>query len=63
MSFHDEIFEQYKEIISGDRDVLFRMKEIWTYLRNNFEDPDKLWKKIKKAQNLSEYKLAVNSLR
>ena len=63
MSFHDEIFEQYKEIMSGDRDVLFRMKEIWTYLRNNFEDSDKLWKKIKKAQNLAEYKLAISSLR
>ena len=58
--WHDEILNGYLAIFSGEKDAIFRMKEIWSYLRLDFENSDKLWKKIKKAQNLTDYKAAVS---
>ena len=31
-AFHDEIFEYYRETMSGDRNLLFRMKDLWSYM-------------------------------
>ncbi len=61
-TFHDELLEDYRIIMSGDRNALFKMKEIWTYLGDSFEGSDKHLKKIKKANHISDYKIAVNEL-
>ena len=61
-TYHDELLEEYRVIMSGDRNALFKMKEIWTYLGESFEDADKYLKKIKKANHLADYKVAVNEL-
>ncbi len=61
-AFHDEIYQGYRSIISGDRNVLFKMKEFWTYFIQLFPDSDKLGKRIKKAEKLFEYDLAVSEL-
>jgi len=61
-AFHDELLEDYRIIMSGDRNALFKMKEIWTYLGDSFEGADKCLKKIKKANHISDYKIAVNEL-
>lgn len=45
----------YEAIMSGERNVLFKMKEIWSYLHVSFPDGEKRVKKIKKAKNLGEY--------
>lgn len=58
--WHDEILEGYLAIFSGEKDAIFRMKEIWSYLKQDFPDSEKVWKKIKKAQNLSDYKAAIS---
>ena len=47
-AFHQEILEGYIRIMSGDRNVLFRMKELWFYLGDCFTNADKYLKKIKK---------------
>ena len=60
--FHDELLEDYRIIMSGDRNALFKMKEIWTYMGESFEGADKCLKKIKKANHISDYKIAVNEL-
>lgn len=31
-AFHDEILEGYRQRVSGEKDVLFRMKELWFYM-------------------------------
>lgn len=54
--WHDEILQGYLSIFSGEKDAIFRMKEIWLYLHKSFPDSEKLWKKIKKCQTLSDYK-------
>jgi len=60
--FHDELLEDYRIIMSGDRNALFKMKEIWSYLGDSFEGAEKCLKKIKKANHIADYKIAVNEL-
>lgn len=60
--FHDRIYEDYRELLSGDRNVLFRMKELWNYMCPLFTNHEKYAKKIKKAQKCREYDAAISSL-
>ena len=60
--FHDIIYKEYKSILFGDRNVLYRLKEVWFYMILAFTDNSKYAKKIKKAQSLCEYDEAVSSL-
>ena len=60
--FHDRIYENYKEVMSGDLNTLFKMKELWFYLAWSFENSEKYEKKIRKAQHLSDYRLVVRQL-
>lgn len=61
-AFHQEILEGYIQIMSGDRNVLFRMKELWFYLGDCFTNADKYLKKIKKSERLVAYQAAVDAL-
>ncbi|NDO50058.1 tRNA-dihydrouridine synthase family protein [Lachnospiraceae bacterium MD335] len=61
-AFHDEVFEGYAAQMSGETPTLFKMKDLWTYFIESFEGAEKHLKKIRKASNYSEYKIAVNSL-
>ena len=49
-AFHDEIYAGYEGYLSGDRDVLFRMKELWFYLSCLFEHSEPYLKKIRKSR-------------
>lgn len=61
-TFHDELLEDYGIIMSGERNTLFKMKEIWSYMGESFVGAEKCLKKIKKANHLTDYKIAVNEL-
>lgn len=60
--FHDEIFNNYRELFNEDKNAIFRMKELWGYMIHIFSDNKKYAKKIKKAQKLDAYNDAVSSL-
>lgn len=60
--FHDRIYEDYRNTLSGDRPLLFKMKELWCYELDLFPNSEKIGKKLKKAQRRSEYEAAVNEL-
>jgi len=60
--FHDKIYEDYKRILFGDRNVLFKMKELWFYMMPMFSDNAKYAKKIRKSEKLYDYDEAVLSL-
>ena len=62
LSFHNRISHGYEEIMSGDRNVLFKMKELWAYWESLFIGEEKRIKKIKKANSLAEYHAAVSFL-
>ena len=35
------------------------MKELWKYMMNIFDEPQNVWRKIKKVSNTDEYESAV----
>lgn len=43
----------------GDKNVLFKMKEIWGYLGGSFPDCKKQLKQIRKAEKADRYEEAV----
>lgn len=61
-AFHDKLYVDYQGVLSGDRNVLFKMKEAWFYMMHVFGDTDKHAKKIRKAQKCSDYEVAVDEL-
>jgi tRNA-dihydrouridine synthase len=58
-AFHHAIYTGYQEILSGDRNVLFKMKELWFYMIHLFADSDKYAKKIRKTDRLQDYEAVV----
>ncbi len=61
-SFHEDVLAGYQKAIPGDKNVLFKMKELWTYLGEAFEDNARQIKKIRKASRMEEYRAAVENL-
>lgn len=61
-AFHDRIYEDYREVMSGDVNTIHKMKEMWFYMKHIFADSEKQAKKIKKAQRAADYEAAVQEL-
>lgn len=61
-AFHQALYEGYCLAIPEERNVLFKMKEMWTYLICMFPEADRYGKKIKKAKSAGEYEAAVAAL-
>lgn len=59
--FHDRLYEEYRRLNMGDRNVLFKMKEIWSYLGGMFPGCEKQLKRIRKAERTDRYEEAVNA--
>lgn len=60
--FHRLLCDGYAHVMSGDRPVLFKMKELWGFLIHSCPEEEKLMKKICKAQRLEEYERVVSEL-
>ena len=60
--YHDMLYAAYREALGSDKDTLFKMKEVWSYLGNSFSDADRYLKKIRKAGRLEEYISAVEGV-
>lgn len=60
--FHNEIYQEYQAYLSGEKNVLFKMKELWSYMISLFEDSEKIGKKIRKSQRLKEYEEIIEEL-
>ncbi len=60
--FHDLVYEEYRSLGMGDRNVLFKMKELWSYLGVRFEGGERLLKRLKKAGRMEEYKAVAGQL-
>lgn len=61
-SFHNTLLERYTDVMSGDTNTLYKMKDLWTFLIQDFEGGEKYLKKIKKSKQISEYKIITNQL-
>ena len=60
--FHDLLYAGYCEEMSGDRTILYKMKELWTYLAPVFTNYKKYAKKIKKAEKCAVYEKIIDDL-
>jgi tRNA-dihydrouridine synthase len=61
-AFHDDVLKGYLDVMSGERNTLFRMKELWFYFAKYFTEPEKYVKQIKKTQRVAEYRVIVDNL-
>jgi len=61
-AFHDAVYAGYQEISSGDKNVLFKMKEFWFYMVHLFAESDKYAKKIRKTDRLSDYDAVISRI-
>lgn len=43
----------------GSPKIIGSMKELWKYMMNIFDDPQNVWRKVKKVNHLDEYEEAV----
>lgn len=57
--FHDTIYRQYDEALSGPTPIKMKMQGFWEYFSQSFSNPHKTFKRIKKANNPRAYQQAV----
>ena len=60
--FLSELCEEYSRELSGDTNVLYKMKEHWYYLFQSLPDTEKAVKAMRKVKHLDEYRLLVKSI-
>lgn len=60
--FHDTLFNEYEQALSGSSHVLIKMLHYWEYFATTFSNPHKTFKKIKKAKNIAAYDKAVKEI-
>lgn len=61
-AFQKEICMGYTEIMSGERNTLFKMKELWSYWEKLFFGQEKEIKRVKKASTVTSYLEAVENI-
>ena len=57
--FHDTIYQQYDAALSGPTPIKMKMQGFWEFFAQSFSNPQKTFKKIKKANNPRAYQQAV----
>ncbi len=55
IKFMDEVMIGYYNYMKSEKNVLFRMKELWLYFHKSISDGEKYWKKICKAKDFKDY--------
>lgn len=58
--FMSDIYHARLGQTGGSPKVIGRMKELWSYSMNLFDDPQNVWRKLKKTTRFEEYEDAVN---
>lgn len=60
--FHEELFEGFAEAMGSRRNAMLRMKEIWFYHINLFDDHEKHVKRLRKATDIEEFLAAARAI-
>lgn len=60
---HDTVYHEYQKIMSPDINVLYKMKELWTYWRAEFDNSDREIKTLLKAKKYAEYESILRKLK
>ena len=62
---HNFVVDLYVERLhhaGGSPKIIGSMKELWKYMMNIFDDPQNVWRKVKKINHLDEYEIAVENI-
>lgn len=59
--FHDDLFDRYQERLSGPGHLLDRMKGLWKYFAQGFQNSDAARKRILKSRTIRQYRDSVNA--
>ena len=59
--FHDRLLEAYIRDLSP-KDAMFRMKELWAYMKDSFPGADRYVKKLLKTKEIMAYRTAASEL-
>lgn len=57
--FHETLYNDYASVLQGDRQVVLKMLSFWEYFSTQFSNPNKVYKRIKKAKNIAAFEEAV----
>jgi tRNA-dihydrouridine synthase len=60
--FIDDLYYAYRKEKNDHLTLLNILKEFWTYLSNSFEEPTKVFRRLKKIKNFDEYEDAVKEV-
>ena len=61
-AFHDTIYQEYDTYLQGPTPIRMKMLGFWEYFSESFSNPQKTYKKIKKAGNCKNYEAAVKEI-
>ncbi len=61
-AFHETIYRDYDAYLSGPTPIRMKMLGFWEYFSESFSNPQKTFKKIKKAGNSKNYEAAVKEI-
>jgi len=53
--FHDRLFTEYSEKLTGDKAIIRKMLSYWEYFAQRFDNTDQIIKKIKKCKTIEAY--------
>ncbi len=60
--FHETLIDNYIPEMGSDKNLLFKVKEYWSWLSKSFSGSERYMKDIRKARSLAEYRAAVRNL-
>lgn len=60
--FMDALLETYTQVFGSSRNAMFRMKENWSYLHTHFPGSEKLWKRLRKATDIGEFRAITDEI-
>ena len=61
-AFHNRLFDEYDAFLQGLSHLMSKMHNFWEYYSVGFSHPKKVYKRIKKAKNVIQYKIAVKEI-
>jgi tRNA-dihydrouridine synthase len=60
--FHDTLFYEYEQTLSGAKHVIMKMLSFWEYFSLSFPNSNQIVKKIKKAKTIGDYDRALHDV-
>ncbi len=60
--FHDDLFQDLQNRLSGPGHILGRIKQVWQYLADSFPDSARVRKQILKTRSMQKYLTIINDL-